>query len=399
MNPPGSLDELGDGGREAWVRRVEARTADAIRQFDIDPPNRFVIAAPDDRTPHRTSVDWPGLPLRPVGCLTRERALQYMDLSGPGVGIRPWQEEYIEWRVVRADNDGIRRVELTTELADYWQVLAAYEPQRTLELVSSFARTNAAPEAVYRGCDPFSSSTAPEEREAAFVAAMLAPDDPSPYNDGRAAIVCMGQRTNTLGALIALVLVATNPRVIKDMESGRIRCLTCDESIPLMGNAAQLGRASDPVLVERLARLAYEGRLVSLDDPLGVYIQSAEVTRLRMPDGEQVPPEWFTFERGQAAEDAADDRPRWQRLIFEPPDGSGLLVSDLVDVATEEPIRHGGQVADLVQVAVILRVSDAEVEPPGTLEPAELAAVVADEAERCGDIQQLVERVGAGEAP
>lgn len=395
---PGGLDDLGAEGREAWARRVEDLTAEMLRWFKIDPPNRFVLAAPDERTPHRTALDWPGLPLRPVECLTRGRALDLLDRAVPRVGIRPLQEEYIEWRTVR-DERGIRRVEFTTEFPDYWQVLAATDPRRTLDLVASFARAEVAAEDVYRGCDPFASATTPERRRTAFTAAMLSGHDPSPYNDGRAAITCMAQRTNTLGALIALVLVATNPRVVRDKVSGRIRCLTCEESIPLLGDAAQLGRASDPVLVERLARLAYEGRLVAVDDPLGVYIQSAETTRLRTRNGEPVPTDWFTFGRGLAPDQAPDGRPRWQRATLEPPAGSGLLVSDLVDVATEEPIRHGGQVADLVQVAVVLRVSDPEAEPTGTLEPTELADAVADEAGRCSDIHAVVGEVTAGAAP
>lgn len=397
MNPPGGLDDLGADGREAWAKRVETCTAEAARAFKIAPPNRFALAAPDERTPHRTAVDWPGLPLRPVECLTRARALDLLDRAVPRVGIRPLQEEYIEWRVVR-DERGIRRVELTTELADYWQVLAETDPRRTLELVSSFARAEVGAENVYRGCDPFALATTPDQRQTAFTAAMLSGHDPSPYNDGRAAITCMAQRSNTLGALIALVLVATHPRVVTDKVSGRIRCLTCEESIPLLGGAAQLGRASDPVLVERLARLAYEGRLVAADDPLGVYIQSAETTRLRTRDGDEVPADWFTFDRGLPPEHTEDGRPRWQRATLEPPAGSGLLVSDLVDVATEEPIRHGGQVADLVQVAVVLRVSDSEAAPTGTLEPIELADAVADEAARCSSVHAVVDEITAGAA-
>lgn len=322
--------------------------------------------------------------------MTRHPALALLDWtpSGGEGRIRRLQEEYVEWRVVR-DDVGIRRVELTTELSDYWRVLAAFDPQRTLDLVASFAwQPSVDPQFVYRDCDPFSPSTTPEEREAAFAAAMLSDDDPSPYNDGRDAITCMAQRSNTLPALVRLAAAATNPRIVRDPLSGCVRCLTCDEAIPLMDGAAQAGRASDPVLVERLSRLAYEGRLVAFDDPLGVYIQSVESTRLRTPDDEPVPGDWFTFERGIAPSQTTDGRPRWQRLTFEPSADSGLRVSDLVDVATEQPIRHGGQVAELVQVAVVLRVSDPDVEPPGTLEPTELAQTVADEARRCPEIRQ-----------
>jgi hypothetical protein len=45
-------------------------------------------------------------------------------------------------------------------------------------------------------------------------------------------------------------------------------------------------------------------------------------------------------------------------------------------------------VADLVQVTLVLRVSDTDVEPPGTLEPTELAQAVAEDARRCPDIRR-----------
>ena len=389
MNSPGPVEELGADGQEAWTRCIASRIAEAVEQFDIDPPNRFVLSTADNRTPASTTVEWSALPPRPLTCLTRHRALRFLDAVVAG-RVRELQEEYVEWRAV-ADESGIRRVEFTSELSDYWRVLAAYEPTRTRELIASFARV---PDvdlgAVYRDCDPFSPSTTPEEREASFNAAMLSVDDMSPYNDGRAAITCMAQPTNTLLALLALVLIATNPRVVKDALSGRLRCLYCDESIPLCQNAAQIGRASDPLLVERLARLAYEGRFVGLQDPIGVYFQSAQSTRLRTRNGEPVSPDWFRFSRRLATNQPSDGRSRYQRVVFEPPAASSLSVSDLIDVATEEPIRYGGQIADLLQVGIALRVSDAGAVPVGELQPTELGPATSDIAARCADIQDFV---------
>jgi hypothetical protein len=147
--------------------------------------------------------------------------------------------------------------------------------------------------------------------------------------------------------------------------------------IPLLGGTAVAGRASDPVIVERLGRLAFERRLVAFDDPVGVYVQGVEHTRLRTPEGSPVPPEWFAASRGVAG--------RHQRLVLEVPAGEGFRVSDLVDAATERPIRHGAQIAELVQLRVPLRTSAAGAARahPG-LEPRARRPVP------CGDVRAIV---------
>jgi hypothetical protein len=337
LRAPGSLAELGPAGAQAW----EDRVGGLLRAL---PRDSLLQPAPSADTPGLTAPDWTGFPTRVAECLTRAQALRLLDRT------RALQEEYVEWRVVR-DGDTIRRVELTTELADYWRVLAAHEPERTLELVAEFAGER--PADVHDGLDPQALLT-------------------GPYNDGTHAICCMVQRSNTLEALLALAAAATTPRIVRDVVSGRLRCLTCDESIPMFEGAAQLGRSSDPVLVERFGRLAFEGRLVALDDPVGVYIAGVEQTRLRTPDGEPVPSEWFQLTRGG------------QRLVLAP---QGMAVSDLVDVATEQPIRHGGQIAELVQLKLRLRVSEPGVVGSEMPEPVELERAAADPRD-CAEVRR-----------
>lgn len=361
----------------AWQRRTSECLGEAKR---VVGPNPYVVDKPDERASNATLVDWVGFPVRVAECVTRQRALELLDgnSSDHGEGPRSLQEEYIEWRVVR-DDVGLRRVELTTELSDYWRVLAAYEPRRTLELVAAFARQAAvSAESVYGGCDPLAPSTTPEEREAAFATAMLSTEAPSAYNDGREAICCMVEPTNSLHALMRLVIASTGVRLTRDYHTGRLRCLSSREAIPSLGGAAQAGRHSDPVLVERLMRLAYEGRLVAFADPIGVYIQSVERTRLRTPDGALVPAEWFSFQRGLSPAESSDGHARWQRLTFEVPVESGLTIDDLVDTANDQPIGYGGQIADLVQVALMLRVSERGVIDIGTPEPIQLDAPLPD---------------------
>lgn len=346
MIAPGGLRELGDEGLAAWADLVARCWA---RVEDERGPNPRVLAAPDARTSLITVVDWTGLPVRHVAALTRAKALEGLDDPG-----RALQEEYLEWRVVRDGAGRIRRVELTTELSEYWCVLAGYEPARVLEQIAEFAGHDVPPEAVFGACDP--ASATPAERAEAFAAAMLR--RPGPLDDGRAAICCMVQQTNSLAALIGLTLGAAEVRMTHDAVTGRPRCATADEVIPLLGTAAQADRGSDSVLVERLGRLAYERRLIAFDDPLGVYIQSVEHTRLLTPDGDPVPTEWVRFGRGSPA--FGDEPARWQRVVVECPEGSGVTVSDLVDAATEQRINFGGQIAELVQVAFVLRASASE---------------------------------------
>ena len=369
MRPPGLLADLGRAGA-AWSRRVAARLEVLLQGAG---PNPFLRAAPDEETAGLASADWPGFPSRVAACLGRAQALALLDWSGPS-GPRALQEEYVEWRVVR-DAEAISRVELTTEFGEYWRVLAAHEPERTLALVARFAeRDDVEPESVYGPLDPFAPGVTADEREAAFADAMLDPRAMSPYNDGRAAICCMVQPSNTLDALLGLAIAATTRRIARDDVSGRLRCMTCDEAIPLMDGAAMAGRASDPVLVERFGRLAFEGRLVAVDDPIGVYIAAVEHTRLRTRDGDAVPEEWFTFSRGAEADETGVTR--HQRLVLAPPPETGIAVSDLVDAATEQPIRHGGQIAELVKVVALVRVSgpdavDAEMPAPTEIAEAE----------------------------
>ena len=114
-------------------------------------------------------VDWPGYPARIGACLGRDRALELLDwtVAGAGdLGRLRHQEEYVEWRVVR-EGDRIRRIEMTTELSADWEILAAQEPARTLELVSSFAGEEVSWPAVYAE-NPSDPGSTTATRRAAF---------------------------------------------------------------------------------------------------------------------------------------------------------------------------------------------------------------------------------------
>jgi hypothetical protein len=334
MEEPGGLRDLGAAGKAAWDEAVARYVRSAVR---ADHP--YLLRAPDRHTPHVTGPDWTGLPVRVVGCLGRARALEVLDEE------RRLQEEYLEWRTVREPGGAIRRVELTTELRDYWHVLAAHEPTRTVDLVGELTGRAVAARDLYGMRAP--GKAAPAAREQAFARTMIA--RPNPLNDGRDGICFMAHRSNDLAALAKLAAAAAMPCTVREPASGRVRRAIAREAIGLLGAAAVPGRASDPVIVEALGRLASERRLLAVDDPIGVYIRGVEHSRLRTPDGTAVPREWFVASRGH------------QRLALEVPTGEGFAVGDLVDAATERPIRHGAQIAELVQLRTLFRMSAAGV--------------------------------------
>jgi hypothetical protein len=337
--PQEALDEL--------ERRLERDLEGANQEFSTSLFRR----SGEPNATELTSVDWVAFPERIAACLGRERALSLLDIPDEviGAGGRSLQEEYAEWRVVRSER-GIESVDVTTETADHWRLLAAYSPTKTLESVRAFAREQEIDiRAVYGALDPFASDTTPAEREAAFVAAMLE-GGTSPYNNGERAITCMVHRSNTMAALLSLAIAAScSLEVLED--SGRRRCATCAELNISLKGSAQMGRASDPLLVERFAQLAFEGRRVLLDVPGPLAISGVENARLRTPSGSPVPREWFRSSRPARSDG------RYQRVSFRVPPEEGFCVSDLIDVTTEQRITTGAQVADLVQVSLYLRTS------------------------------------------
>lgn len=383
VREPGNLQMLPRAGLEAWRSEVER----LLTPSALEEPQRLLLR-PNRETPHTLATDWTGLPQRVVSCIGRQAGLVLLDW--PGVqgdeGRRRLQEEYLEWRTVRYPDGRIRRVELTTELPEYWATFAAYAPTELLATVAGFAQKDTVDSAaVFGSYDPFGENTTPEERRTAFTDTMLSAKGRSPYNSGAKAICCLVQPTNTLGGLAALARAALRTYMVIDEHGVGRRCLSAVDLLPRMRGLAEPARASDPLLVERLARLAWEGRVVAFDDPIGVYVQGVEHGRLRSPGGASVPLEWFQFSRGTPAPDMPDGRARGQRVTLEVPENEGYAVGDLVDVATETPIAFGGQIAELVQVSVYLRVSDPGVAP---IEPYVISTREEDTAgQGCDDIR------------
>lgn len=358
------LDELPP---DAWDARVAQEFSAALADQPGGQTGSSALQPTMGDDGEVETLEWPAFPARIAACLGRGSTMRLLDWQGGGGtphGRVRHQEEYAEWRVVRQDGR-LRAIELTTELPEYWELLAGLAPERLLSLVAEFAATTTvAADAIFGELNPFNPATTPAQRIEAFRTTMLAdqneqsPRGPSSeFNNGRRAICCMIHRSNNLASLVRLVVTAARPLVVRDSMSGRTRFPSGAEAIRGLGAAATDGRSSDPLIVERIVRFVSEGRVIGFDSPIGVGIVDVQQHQLAQPDGNDVPASWFRLSRGVTG---SDGQTRHQRLALTVPADVDFDLDDIVVRRTGERLRFGGQLAELVQLAVFVWTSPAD---------------------------------------
>jgi hypothetical protein len=127
------------------------------------------------------------------------------------------------------------------------------------------------------------------------------------------------------------------------------------------------GRHSDPHIAAQVSALAQQGALITLADPVGLYIKSSEFTAsgFETPDGADAA-SFFKLTRG-----AGDNG---LRARFEVPPELGYTVSDIS--INGEPIQYGGQVVAAVKIHLFGLATDVNERNrnPSKCEPREQAA-------------------------
>lgn len=351
---PGNLSDLEGLGKDEWDKYISDQMEEAIKDSKT---NQFLPEADSRITSPPVPVDWSGFPIRFQTCLdgSFRKTLRFLDwqLGNVDVGRAIGHEEYLEWRVVRNGAGKITRIELTTEIREYWEILAKYHPTKCLRLLGRFAGERiAAFDDVY-GRDPEQMTL--KERLEAFQNNMFALNDTapkSPYNNGRRAIAFMGKSVNTLRAAIQLASFAAFPYQAEEA-GGTIRSITGSEAIAFTDQNALDCRNSDPTIVSSVIDQAVSGKFLTLDNPPGIYVLDVQHEKILLPDRSgSIPRDWFEFQRG-----SRDGVERSQRLVLEVPPSQGFTISDLIDEEIDEPIAFGGQVAKKVTVGLYVRVS------------------------------------------
>ncbi len=201
----------------------------------------------DGPAPAEAHVTWPAFPLSAVA--------SDAEIDGDRLGF---QDEYVEWHVVRDQGGRVRSVTFTTEFPEYFEAYAE---------VSGVALTAAVRDAI-PGADPtvvdlFGPGGDPDAlpalaRRNRFRARLRQ----NPWNSGAKGILSLVQQFNTLNALFHLVTECGVRR-----SSG-----TPDQTCAAVGGACGPNRNSDPRVCIVAQRAVRNEQAFTLRDPAGVRI-------------------------------------------------------------------------------------------------------------------------------
>lgn len=316
---PGGAPEPTEDDHDAWSQRMAAMFAPLVAEFPqlYDPT---VDDTPDDVL--APSIVWTAFPATLLqGATSQEQRWSAADAS------RDVQDEYCEWGVERDDRGTVTRVTFTSEVPEYFAHLASRDPQRLLDryqgvLGRPVPLDQLVVEGRYRRDNRFNSSTS-----------------------GRP--VHLKQVNNTLNAAITLAAQAT---ILRHDANGN-PVTTAQELVECGGLGAPL-RNSDPQIAAAVNDAAATGAEISLQDPIGLYIDGLQTAGMETPDGED-PAAFWTIERGDANHAL--------RASFSVSADRGYAVGDIT--LDGRPIRFGAQLADRVGVRLTALVKAADHQP------------------------------------
>jgi len=397
---PGRADALSDDLLTAWndtIARVFAGLgARHTRFFTID----FDALADQEIV---TNISWPGDPAEPTHCGAFDEATIRALSDWGSDGRHALQNEYCEYAVVqRPDRSGRlrpKRVQITTELREYWSCLAVHDPDGLRQAASSTLGREVRWEELY-GIDP--GGLDPVERELRFAVAVAgtggrqeladrgAPRQPrGPLNRDNA--LFMTHPINGLDDLVYIVLFGARHFAVRAADG--FRDATIDEIFTDEGAEVLACRHADPRAATGAYDAVREGNLIAFANPLGMYLRGLEAELLSF-GGEPLPAHWIRWGRGEEG--------AYQRLEVGPDDGDDAFLDDIVfaDDRGEAPLTGGHQLVGKIDVGPLI--AAVPTEPAGEHElhvVAEAGKIDCARTGVCTAVQALKRRYDAATAP
>ena len=304
----------------------------------------------------KQDITWNAFPKELVREYGYKRALQVADKLRPLTEFAPQNtgaimertlyrplNEYCEWHVVRdPDTNKIKKVSFTSEPPEFWQALfgetiesddgSSYEFSGNPDLVVKLYRKLVSPEVRYMDLIAHETLVSEHPDGGYFVKARKG--HYNPYNKWNTThgVVHLSSPPNTLKLQIELGADATVLR-----RDGRGRTLVEPEALVCCARFGVPDRNSDPTIGGTVNALARLGAYITLENPVGLYMDHIDLAGWEAPDGRSVS-DCVRIVRGVPG--------MIVRLELEVPPERDFTVSDLAIGGVN--IEYGGQIAECI---------------------------------------------------
>jgi hypothetical protein len=401
---PGRVADL-DGRPDleaAWQQVIAQAWTDGAGDFR-EPEHSLDHVSPAPLDGDEVTILWSPVPRQALACLGRSTARRLCDATAvPGAPAaslrsgREWHQEYCEYRIIMAsDGRGLRpkRVEITTELREYWEMLAVHSPPVLLAVARDVLQDDAVTYEDLYGL-PAPNRLPPEDRRDRFVrqtaGSALAVDrivPEGPLNREHALFMC--HPINGLDDLTYITTLGAQPyyRMVQGRRSAApLPWVFLDNALlrHLPEAVASLHdtycRHSDPAAVAAAYQVVFGGGRLAFADPPGVYLRDEDFDLAALSyEGRPLDPAWVRWSRPRAGT-------RHQRLVLGPPDDLEDVFLDDIQVcrgAEPTPLLGGYQLLELLSVGPNLTVQQPPPDPP-VVPPTDLELQPLQESVPCG---------------
>jgi hypothetical protein len=355
MEVPGRADAVSAELRERWKTYVDQQFAQLSKSY---PTRFFRRSASELKNPKPLTIKWFADPLEPKRCLGEQVAQQLSDW--PIEGRYGLHDEYCEYHVTYAtDAEGKlrpKRVEVSTELREFWVLVAQYDPNAVRAMATDVLGFEPAWRELYGVSNPFSLS--PKARRARFATQVAGsgnldkniPAEPVGALN-REHLLFMAHVVNGLDDIFFIHMFGS--RLYSVQTPTGLRRATRDEIFTQMSRPDLSCRHSDPEAALTSQEAVQQGRPIAFADPIGIYLRSFSRDKYYYQD-DVIPERWVRWRRGQEG--------MFQRLEIGPGDDEPAFLDDIVlsEGAEDQAVTGGYQIVRNVEVGSLVMAGEPE---------------------------------------
>jgi hypothetical protein len=307
-------DTISDHFTEGELRVQNFLNAHSHGSRQIYNPAEHPIEATDET---EKEITWNGFPKRFLGTPGSSPDYASAEPTTQPIGANREQDEYLEWFVHRNPAGKITQVDFTCEGYDYWQFLAQFAPDKVLALYQKWV-------------------SADVRREDLFKSGSY--DRLNAWNTSKGAM----HLTHPANNLYAEIQLASEATVRRKNAAGEV---TSSSTLISCAHYGESNRNSDPKIGIECNQLARQGAMITIKDPVGLYITGIDDQGWRIKNGPPVSG-GFVIRRGTPG--------FILRAEYRLPDtlaAQGFTVSD-VQIGGDD-IRFGGQIAQKITMKIV----------------------------------------------